>query len=66
MAKATFVNFYYRSYQVLLTETDVIIPRWAIQAPGSLYFTIYNQLISNNNRNYSYNHMTHNWIMFQN
>jgi hypothetical protein len=27
--------FFYRSYQVLLTDV-VIIPRWAIQAPGSL------------------------------
>jgi hypothetical protein len=31
--------FFDRSYQVLLT--DVIIPRWAIQAPGSLLFVIY-------------------------
>jgi hypothetical protein len=35
MTKATIVNFFYRSYQVLLTDV-VIIPRWAIQAPGSL------------------------------
>jgi hypothetical protein len=35
MTKATFVNFFYRSYQVLLTDV-VIIPRSAIQAPGSL------------------------------
>jgi len=35
MTKATFVNFLYRSYQVLLTDV-VIIPRWAIQATGSL------------------------------
>jgi len=34
MTRITFVIFFYRSYQVLLT--DVIIPRWAIQAPGSL------------------------------
>jgi len=34
MTKATFVDFFYQSYQVLLT--DVIIPRWTIQAPGSL------------------------------
>jgi hypothetical protein len=33
MTKATFVNFFHRSYQVLLTDV-VIIPRWAIQAPG--------------------------------
>jgi hypothetical protein len=30
MTKATIVNFFYRSYQVLLTDV-VIIPRWAIQ-----------------------------------
>jgi uncharacterized protein with von Willebrand factor type A (vWA) domain len=35
MTKATIVIFFYRSYQVLLTDV-VIIPRWAIQAPGSL------------------------------
>ena len=35
MTKATFVNFFYRSYQVLLTDV-FIIPRGAIQAPGSL------------------------------
>ena len=27
--------FFYRSYQVLLTDV-VIIPRWVIEAPGSL------------------------------
>jgi len=35
MTRATFVNLFYRSYQVLLTDV-VIIPRWAIQALGSL------------------------------
>ena len=35
MARATFVNLFYRSYQVLLTDV-VIIPRRGIQAPGSL------------------------------
>jgi hypothetical protein len=35
MTRATFVNFFYWSYQVLFTDV-VIIPRWAIQAPGNL------------------------------
>jgi hypothetical protein len=35
MTRATFVIFFYRSFKVLLTDV-VIIPRWAIQAPGSL------------------------------
>jgi hypothetical protein len=35
MTKATIVNFFYRSYQVLLTDV-VVMPRWAIQAPVSL------------------------------
>jgi hypothetical protein len=29
------VDFFYRSYQVVLTDV-VIIPRWAKQAPGGL------------------------------
>jgi hypothetical protein len=44
MTKATFVNFFYRSDQVLLT--DVIIPRWAIQAPGRLGASSWNYYYS--------------------
>ena len=32
--------FLYRSYKVLLTDV-VSIPRWAIQAPGSLWLSLY-------------------------